>query len=220
MSSILKALKKLEEEKNSLREERERDVSREILKPPAEKRITSGWFWLLAGTSGVIIVLLTVALFLKSKPGSQVVPADTFPHPAATDTPKESGLLPEKRAPEAVIPLQKKSGALPPPQPVAPVVQQKAAQPELPGFKAPDPPKAEATPVRNQTVPTETPLTLSGVAWNRDSADRLAILNGQPTAVGESVNGAHLLEILPDRVRLSRNGKTFELSIGKTSRTE
>jgi general secretion pathway protein B len=67
------------------------------------------------------------------------------------------------------------------------------------------------------TSPTEAALTLNGIAWNRDSADRLAIINGQPAGVGENVAGAVVVEILQDRARFTRNGKTFELSIGKSS---
>jgi general secretion pathway protein B len=65
---------------------------------------------------------------------------------------------------------------------------------------------------------SELTFTLSGIAWNKDSAERLAIINGQPTATGSSVNGVIVEEILQDRVKLSHSGRSFELLIGKPAK--
>jgi len=62
---------------------------------------------------------------------------------------------------------------------------------------------------------TDTSLTLSGIAWNKDSSDRLAIINGQPTATGAIVNGVVVEEIMPDRVKVNSAGRSFEIFLGK-----
>jgi hypothetical protein len=62
-------------------------------------------------------------------------------------------------------------------------------------------------------------LTLSGIAWNKDSSDRLAIINGQPAATGAVVNGAVVEEILQDKVRMNLSGRTFELFLGSHTKT-
>lgn len=224
MSSILKALKKLEAEKNTLNEEKRRDLSGEILKPQAEKRISTKWLWLLAGISSAIILTLTAALLRRSPPEpasvkpdvsvnsvvSPAVPApdSTAVKPPEPDRKREPQLLPARIEAVKNIPLQTV-----PPQ----VNLSKQPRPELPGMKAPEPPKAEVTASKPLISPAEPALILNGIAWNRDSADRLAIINGQPSRVGEIVAGAVVVEILQDRARLTRNGRNFELTIGKSS---
>jgi general secretion pathway protein B len=86
-------------------------------------------------------------------------------------------------------------------------------------------PPAETPPAesgRKQPLPqapeqAETALTLSGIAWNKDSADRLAIINGQPTATGATVSGVVVEEIMPDRVKVNRAGRSFEIFLGKSA---
>lgn len=58
-------------------------------------------------------------------------------------------------------------------------------------------------------------ITLSGIAWNKDSADRLAIVNGQTLTTGSAVGSAVVEEILPDRVRFSQGGKSYEVHLGR-----
>jgi general secretion pathway protein B len=62
-------------------------------------------------------------------------------------------------------------------------------------------------------------FAVSGIAWNKDSADRLAIVNGQPLTTGSAIAGALVEEILPDRVRFSQEGKTFEVHLGNAGKT-
>lgn len=228
MSSILKALKKLEEEKIAQYEESRRHVSGEILKPQIERGISAKWLWLLAGVSTVVILLLLVALLRKAPTEQLTVKVNpsvknemTPPSPA-----QEAPLTkPAEGIPKSATPL-----ALPAPEQqlksqtvlTPPLIHNlpRPAETELPGFKAPEPTRAEPAPVKLLPASTEAALTLNGIAWNRDSTDRLAIINGQPAGVGEIVAGAVVVEILQDRARFSRNGKTFELSIGKSSGKE
>lgn len=225
MSSILKALKKLEEEKIAQHEESRRHVSGEILKPQIERGISAKWLWLLAGVSTVVILLLLVALLRKTPTEQLTVKVNAPfknevmpPSPAQEATPTKPAAGVPKSATPLVLPapgqpLKNQTVQTPPLRPNQP----RPAEPELPGFKAPEPPRAEPAPAKLLPASTEAALTLNGIAWNRDSADRLAIINGQPVGVGEIVAGAVVVEILQDRARFTRNGKTFDLSIGKSS---
>jgi general secretion pathway protein B len=74
-------------------------------------------------------------------------------------------------------------------------------------------PQSVGTPEAHVQLPP-----LSGIAWNKDSADRLAIINGQPVGTAASISGYRVDEILQDRVKLSRNGSSFEIFIGRSGK--
>jgi general secretion pathway protein B len=58
-------------------------------------------------------------------------------------------------------------------------------------------------------------LKVTGIAWQKDSASRLAVINGSAVSQGASIDGAKVEEILPDRVRFSVGQRNFEISLGK-----
>lgn len=230
MSSILKALKKLEEEKVLHEESAGIKISREILKQKSDSRNKNRWLWLLGSSAAVVIITQSAALLRTSIPKEAVNPPEL---PTYTRQPALPALPVEK------LPVKPQSTgsskAVSPPsllsnepnlkparqrfdQPAAPSRQRETVQPptQPPTTTAPPntDPVVNAAPLR-QPAGREQTLTLSGIAWNKDSADRLAIINGQPTATGATVNGILVEEILQDRVRLSNNGKFFELLIGK-----
>jgi hypothetical protein len=233
MSSILKALKKLEEEKSLRKDDKEINVTSEILKPPAEKKSIVKLLWVFSIIAVAVIVILSAALFRKSattdEARSRLIPvmsrlstSVTTPPPAASVLPREPEVkkvaipspstLPALKLDSsrpAVTPTRKESRTLPelPNAPVFPV--------ELP--KTAITPKNE--PPHRTPPPSDVTLTLSGIAWHKDSSDRLAIINGQPAATGAVVNGAVVEEILQDKVRMSLSGKTFELVLGGQSKT-
>jgi general secretion pathway protein B len=92
-------------------------------------------------------------------------------------------------------------------------------RPALPASgAAPVPATTKPVPPRG-AEPAEPAFAVSGIAWNTDSADRLAIVNGHPLTTGSAVGSAVVEEILPDRVRFSQGGKTFEVPLGKSAKT-
>jgi len=230
MSSILKALKKLEAEKSLLETKQEINVSREILKQSAHHRNMVKWLWLLGSSAAVVIIVLTFALLRKPSTDmvatSQVLPVATqtapvvLPEqnpliaPQSATTTKNIPLTPTSTPNEAVlkqtpqIPALTNNGS----------TELKAV--ELPGTTAPvaEPQKIEPT-LKTAPLPvpasSELTFTLSGIAWNKDSAERLAIINGQPTATGATISGVVVEEILQDRVKISHKGRSFELLIGR-----
>lgn len=241
MSSILKALKKLEEEKLRQDDEPRRvNVSSDILRQSGDKRAHRRLLQGIAVIGVVIVILLSTLLLLKkeTKEASLQAPAATAPlvtaPPAVLQPPP--ALIPEGQkvqltpaqpaAPlpaagtKADRPLPQETVNLPEPARAAPA--RKFPLPELPGseplpnqaVQSKQLPKQAAQPVENP----EPRLTLSGIAWNKDSAERLAIINGQPASTGSQIGGAVVEEILPDRVRLSSKGRVFELTIGRTDK--
>ena len=241
MSSILKALKKLEEEKLSQDDVQRRvNVSSDILRQPRDRRPNRRLLQGIAFIGIVIVILLIIQLLLKPAPKEALLPAPAVTAPPVTappaTVPPQPAFLPEAHkarmlpdqpaAPlpatgvKAARPQQQETSSLP--EPARPASSRKFPLPELPGSE-PLPvqtgqpkqlPKQAAPPVEN----AEPRLTLSGIAWNKDSAERLAIINGQPASTGSHIGGAVVEEILPDRVRLSSKGRVFELSIGRSDK--
>jgi general secretion pathway protein B len=235
MSSILKALKKLEEEKSRLEEPKEINVSREILRQPTEQKKLLKWLWLLGSSAALVILMLTVALLRKPAPSATVPVRQPPPAalPAAPLARQENlplapqlsgrGKSPLPTAPiEAAEPTRKVIRQLPEQAEVRSVRQEMR---DLLGGTEPASDQRVTAPATNAAPDLAmgsygTALTLSGIAWNKDSADRLAIINGQPSAIGTTIGGVIVEEILLDRVKLSRNGRSFELLIGKSTTTE
>lgn len=233
MSSILKALKKLEAEKSLPKNEKEVKVSSDILKPVAVRKRSVNWLWPLGISAAAAIIILSLALFRKTTTG------DETRSPLMPTTPVLSTSLPLQLP--AVFPrptaVDGKKNAIAPPSPLK-VLNQDSSRPvsdperkeprtltELPNtpvfnVELPKPDlAARSAPPLLTALPGDTTLTLSGIAWNKDSSDRLAIINGQPTVTGAIVNGAVVEEILQDKVRMNLSGRTFELFLGKQTRT-
>lgn len=237
MSSILKALKKLEAEQSRLQEEKQLNVAAEILRPPTARGIQARWLWLLGSTSIGVIIILTFALLRKPSPKeapqAREIPLISQPASAPATTPALTGLdtKPQTNSNKGAgsnIPSSPETRNMEPQQqqvnPLREDFNNKTTLelPSPPGTTMEPPrvePAAKSTP-RPPPLTTGSTLTLSGIAWNKDSADRLAIINGQPTAIGATLNGAVVEEILQDRVKLSLNGHTIELLIGKSTKTD
>lgn len=197
MSSILKALRKLEEEKAALGEGGI-DISRDILKRSANKQqqrffwpflsailffllIASGFFfWMSSETS-------TVALQAKT----EIAPAPYLPVQADLST------NPETRVTERIYVSP------------APKAENKARQT----------PKEPTAPLNVQTEPEALRpngapfLKLSGIAFREKVTDRIAIINDLPVMQGTAIEGAQLVEIRSDRVILSWKGTLFPILI-------
>jgi general secretion pathway protein B len=56
-------------------------------------------------------------------------------------------------------------------------------------------------------------LTVSGIAWQDDRSSRRAVVNGTLLSEGKMVGGAKIKEIMPNGVRFSSNGRTFEITL-------
>jgi general secretion pathway protein B len=210
MSSILKALKKLEDEKLE-RQTEYINLSTAILKPRTPQSGMQKWLW--GGGIALLATLITLSsLYIGNKSSKESSP----PHQVS---------LPAPEAIEKPAPPLRSTGLTP-----APALDARVQPPK--SNSSPDEITSSLPPQQRQlkasqenTVRTEHPasdsveLTLSGIAWNKDSADRLAVINGQPASIGSSVNGALVEEILHDKVRMNLAGRKFDLFLGRQTKT-
>lgn len=69
-------------------------------------------------------------------------------------------------------------------------------------------PKAQA--VVQDSVPR---FVLSSIVYHEDPDARLAVINDLPVMLGTAIEEAVVDDIFRDRVRLSQNGKSFEIRL-------
>lgn len=232
MSSILEALKKLEDEKAG-RRSGGANIAAKVVKPGRRPGQRPKWL----APAGMSVAAASAALFTYILMGGfsahvttlqPVPPAPSLqqqyqqqqqlqqqqqqqqlhPQPAATPA-AETAPLP------VLPPVIVRSRAFPssPPSPVtrsAPAV----VVPPPPQIA---PPNAEkpAAPSQPEAPPGPPALKISGIGWQKDNAERMAIINGKAVSEGAVVEGARVEEIFPDRVRFSFKDKTFEIPLGK-----
>ena len=148
---------------------------------------------------------------------TEVAPAAV---PANAPSPSRSPVLrTPSRTPAPAAPAVRNAS---PPAVTPPAPREKAEQqvPQLPSEPVQsEPQRAAAAPVP-ATTPAETSLPLlkvAGIAWQKDAASRVAMVNGAAVTTGGRVSGARVEDILPDRVRFSFDGKNFDVPLGKSS---
>jgi general secretion pathway protein B len=200
MSLILDALKKLEQEKAA---RRDLELGPAILK--GRPRRPSPRRWLIPGVVvGAILVVTAAGLHLKGRPDRA---ERTVTQPAAA--PVTAPPAPPLPAAPTSVPAVPR-----PPATTAAQAENASPRPALPtgvqGTMPPPPPApAVVEPVRNPAPPVD--LKVSGIAWQEERRGRRAVVNGLLLAEGESIAGARLVEIRPDRVRFSTDGRSFDI---------
>lgn len=223
MSSILRALKKLESSKTALRPE-DLKIDAEILRPDSRPRFSStsllaASLVLMACASGGTYLYMKRELGQTSSmaPSVQNTTVSTSPAPAVTKsaTPplvppssrQQRSAKPENRPdqkPALILRHQGEKGAAPPGrEPVFRPVDKANAAKHLPA--------AETA----RSIPQ---LRVNGIAFEGSAADNMAIINGVAVAKGTVVAGATVTEILKDRVKFHYNGEPFEIMLGQSNR--
>jgi len=234
MSYILDALKKMEHEKAKKKGAAGiASVSGELFRPEKLKP-QKGTIWKIGVAITLVAILTSGATWYllrdnKSAKTAKAVPPVQVP-PAPQVQPQEAAVPPVAApvttpAPVATLPAQ-------PPAP--PVV----ARPEMPVAANVAPPSAEgeesrrasrrnsakasqrknredSLPAQVGTAPTD--IKVSGIAWQDERTARRAVVNGFLLKEGSVVGGAKIVEILPEKVRFSMSGNTFELSMHSTA---
>jgi general secretion pathway protein B len=233
MSSILKALKKLEEEK-ARREGGGGDLARDILRGAQRRRGLRGWWLLPIGLIGGGLAVFAVLGQLSQTPnqgGRPTSPAsaraylnEKAPPTTLTESPGTvaDGADREHAAPEpdpAVQPAAGQDARRQPPEDRMASVQSRpiADEPQAASARDAADPVAEEAPGNDLAAdatagrePTGD-LVLSGIALQDGNATGMAIINGLPVMEGTVIEGARVEAVLPDRVRLKRDGEVFEL---------
>lgn len=241
MSSILKALKKLEKDSSTLKPGQPK-IDVRILQ---EEQRPSG---ISRSVSVCLIIFFAIAasgttyLFLKQPTrniSDNAVPAPPSPNLSNSPTPALMPQSPEQvpknsqatqRLDKQVITGQENKtkkhfdSLLPGDHPVL-TPTRNANNPSLP----PSPPEKSIAPLRTEepspppaaqlTQPPVRPaLNISGIAFQEGSRDNLAVVNGSAVSKGAIIDGVKVEEVLADRVRFSQNGEKFEVILSKSSR--
>lgn len=219
MSSILKALKKLEGEKTSYRPEF-LNIDAEILRDRNKRSFSA--------TVGVLLALLLFVcgsgatyLYMKLKPATiskKYVVSSSVRH---NDTPAETIRFSDEKHPkQSSGVLKKNSNAL-----AIPALPSKpTAKPEIVTGKQN---KTTHQSKQNQVLSTSslpklphtTPLLkVNGIAFQPEGSDSVAIVNGVTVSSGFSIEGATVEDIQKDRVLFSFKGEAIEVPLGKSNR--
>lgn len=233
MSSILKALKKLEDEKIA-RNPDSLNISAELLSSGS----SSGSSALKTAAFGVLLAACGAsAMYFYMKKGA-AEPASAPLSPvvsAGSEQTKKTAILPVPAVPTARIESEKIAPAAPLPAEKQPVTVMK--KPAKQATQAVQPTKVTAKPTvtsappkitddvtvssaasKSSTPSTQLPaLKVSGIAY-QDGVDSVAMINGVAAANGSVVEGARVDKILRDRVQFSYGTEKFEVSLGKSNR--
>lgn len=224
MSSILKALKKLEDDKAAYRTGNLK-LDAEILRSENRSRFFSAGviatsLLMLAGGSGATYFYLKreKAPVISSQQRSPVsvspvintvqlpeavvvVPAEDHKKPANSGAPKPLLQPPPSRNTEKTVSA---------PGPARTAVATKVA--DL--VKAPKPPLIPVS----KTAKDVPALRVNGIAFQNIAADSMAIVNGTPVTNGSVIEGITVEKILKDRVLFQHDGEKFEIQLGQTNR--
>ena len=77
------------------------------------------------------------------------------------------------------------------------------------------PPRTEPAPVPLAPKASRPTLIVTGIAWEKDSPVQLAIVNGTSVVEGSMVSGAKVEKILPDSVRFTFENHSFDVPLNR-----
>ena len=225
MSSILKALKKLEHEK-SVRKPYSYRIDTEILQGESSSRRSFP-------TSAS---LFAVALFMCGV-GATYVYMKHAKTPATVQSSQES-ITEVKNEPSKGIPLlsvSNKAAAEPKPRSSVKVISDlEKSKPssrsvdknQSPGVKPAEMVPQALTPEQKSislpvpvapvVAPSKPVFKVNGIAF-QDGADSVAVINGITVSKGSVIEGARVEEIQKDQVKLSRDGEKFYIILEKSN---
>ncbi|MFZ2949779.1 MAG: general secretion pathway protein GspB [Desulfuromonadaceae bacterium] len=228
MSSILKALKKLENEK-TVRVPNSLKIDTDILKTVDSPRKSSPYslalLFLLVFGGGAAVALY----FIKdtkapqetatSQPATSAKTLQTKvpPPPIKPETlPAEIVVVPARKEPSVEVSRTQRNKP-PVAGKAAKVIDKrapKAAVADIPERrKAADVAEKGAAPAA--AVPS---LRVNGIAFQNSGADSMAIVNGVPVSHGSVIEGTTVEEVRKDRVLFQQNGEKFEIMLGQSNR--
>lgn len=226
MSSILKALKKLEQEKTSRKPDSFR-IDAEILRGASRRSYFSSGVFLAAVALFLCGVGATYVFMKRHEVPMAVPPSQTPTTETNAGTPAVTGRSPEsvKQGAAESVPHEKPGVKTEPDRFPAPSLRTKPAQQQLqpqkpieagaqPDSKPVPPP---VTPPTVVTTPGPAVLKVHGIAFQDGSAGGVAVVNGVAVSKGSVVEGARVEEIQADRVKFSRGGEMFEIFLDKSN---
>jgi len=229
MSSILKALKKLELEKSGRCPDL-LNINSDILKTTNYSRRFSPFtlvllFLLVFGGGAAVAFFLMekrekLHITNKSKPEStsqifqsQVSASDVTPE----TLPAEIAVVPARKETSGKLRLKERKESASAVK-VAENIIKSSARMAVPDISK----KTEMAiePVKKGTPVAAAVQTLrvTGIAFQNSAAGSMAIVNGMPVSSGSTIGGATVEEVLKDRVLFQRDGEKFEIQLGQSNR--
>ena len=205
MSSILKALKKLEQEKVR-RGDRSVDLALDIHRGGGRRKGNSTRALLLLSVDVLLAVAVGFGLWWAGvRQGKRQVLAvqgpEAEPAPARIAEP----------APARTAEPAPTRTAEPAPTRTAEPAPTRTAEPTPTRTAEPAESRKVGAPGSAQGEEAAPALVLTGIVWQQDAGSRMAIVNDLPVMVGTEIDGATVAEIRSDRVILVRKGRRLEL---------
>ena len=160
-----------------------------------------------AGKSSTVSGLQPPPSPADTKPLSQPTTPAPAPREPLRETREETAQIPPKIQDQAEGKGSAVSAPQPPPSPAGTKPLSQPAAP-APALREPLQPK-----IPNASGTTPPSMRLSGILWSEQPSERRAVINGMFLTEGSVIEGVKVIEIGPTRVRLSHNGRPFEVSI-------
>jgi general secretion pathway protein B len=241
MSSILKALKRLEQQK-MVRKDADHDIAWIVRGEDYRPEKKRQWPMFVSLVAVALLAVLSTYWFMggfhgatrgslsrsgKEARSSSGIPPVTVPAPPQSsrpDTPPvsihDSATVPpavvngpaEKILRRSTAELSLKSDREGGKGPAT-------ALPRVPQPQAALRPRPEPAPVPLTPKPSLPTLKVTGIAGEKDSPVHLAIVNGTSVVEGSMVNGVKVEKILPDRVRFTFENRSFDVPLDRDDGT-
>lgn len=234
MSSILKALKKLEDDKVARRPD-DLKIDAEILRTDNSPRFSSAAviiasLLLIAGGSGATYMYMkrdrtaepairkTTAVSVQNSPPAPVaadIKTEQLP-PAVVVVPAH-----QQKASKAETPRQRPEPKptitvhVDPPKPLRPIEVVKSVEQEITPIM---PPASHISPPTVTIKAVFPVLRVNGIAFNGGGPDSVAMVNGVPVSNGSIIEGVKIEEIYKNKVRFSQAGEKLEVPLGQSNR--
>lgn len=227
MSSILKALKKLEDERGASRPDTLK-IDSDILRSESSQRFS---------TTGVVLAALllfaggSVATYMFMKQDTlpfklNNIVSEKIQSPSKSQTPAATDVKTEKLPDNVeIVPARKAESvkttiSKPQMKALASVPEQSRTLQLNSDIKHTDHKiiRNEMTvqpQIASKTVPV---LRVNGIAFQEGVSDSVAVVNGIPVSAGSVIEGVKVEVIQKNRVRFNYNGETFEIQLGKSNR--
>jgi general secretion pathway protein B len=217
MSLILDALKKLDRDKTAKRQGALNIASGILLQERSKRRL------MLVPVAAVLftaVAAVAVTYYWTGVPFLTPVTVQTAPTVPAPAVQAEPSLQP-------LPPVVKQEPAVEPkPGPSAEPGKQQTATPPPPAAEVKKPVEKSRTRTpavtdtgraqerNDNTAPSTRPaLKVSGIVWQEDRPARRAFVNDIPVREGDMIKDVKVVEILPNNVRFSQDGKVFDVRL-------
>ncbi|ABK99379.1 hypothetical protein [Pelobacter propionicus] len=221
MSSILKALKKLEQETAAARHEPLR-IDAEILRTAPANRISPTAIALAAALLFVCGGTVTYIYMSGNRHAPPPPQRAMSPRSSVAEVPRPPALSPATVALPYSARLDRNAASAPLRGPFTPRSRPSGQQLHTTAgdsegntrYSATEKPLAASHADSTPPVPT---LRVDGIAF-QDGAEGVAVVNGVPVSKGSSIEGVRVDEVQRDRVLFSHGGRKIEVLMGTSTR--